>query len=269
MSVTIKNENIQVVIFAGGHGSRLSEETLTKPKPLVEIGGMPILWHIMKNYSAYGFRRFVILIGYKGEVIKQFFLHYNQHKKNLEFHICPDGINSVVLGPKNLQEDWEVRLVETGEKTSTGARLALGLPFIDSDIFCLTYGDGLTDVNFNDEIRFHMNHGRAGTVLGVHPQGRFGEILYIGNEVTQFNEKPNQVTSYINGGFFVFDHRIFNYVSVHDDAMFERKPLEALTRDQGLFVYKHGGFWQCMDTLRDKSYLCQLWEKNPPWKNWD
>lgn len=267
--MSIECENIQVVIFAGGQGTRLSEETFFKPKPMVEIGDMPILWHIMKNYYSYGFRRFVILVGYKGELIKHFFLHYRLQKKNVEFQMTPTEMHMGILNQHGLNENWEVRIIETGEFTSTGRRLAMARPYIDSKLFCLTYGDGLTNANLRDEIQFHLNHGKTGTVLGVYPQARFGELICHNDQVIHFNEKSQQKSIFINGGFFVFNHIIFNYVNLSDDHMFEKQPLTRLAEDNELHIFKHEGFWQCMDTFRDKLYLCELWKKNPPWKTWD
>lgn len=261
-------ENTKVVILAGGLGTRLSEETVSKPKPMVEIGGMPILWHIMKIYSAYGFSDFVLLLGYKGYLVKEYFYNYFLHQadvtiglkdQSLEFH-------------NNKTEDWRITLLDTGLETQTGGRIKRAEKFLCDDTFMLTYGDGVSDINMMDLMAFHKGHGKAITMTAVQPEGRYGSLkMADDNNVSRFVEKPVGDGAWINGGFFVCNPEIFNYISAgRDDMIWEREPLEGLARDGELYAYKHDGFWKCMDTLRDKERLEHNWNlKQCPWRVWE
>jgi glucose-1-phosphate cytidylyltransferase len=258
---------VKVVILCGGQGTRLREETEYRPKPLVNIGGKPILWHIMKMYSAYGFHDFVLCLGYKGDMIKDYFINYDL--LNSDF--------TIQLGTKQIIKDnvahdeakWRVSLVDTGLETMTGGRLARIRKYIGADEeFMVTYGDGVSDVHLPDLIDFHRQSGRTATLTGVHPVGRFGELSVDGDEVRHFAEKPTSSDSWINGGYFVLNRRVFDYLD-GDDCVFERKPLERLSAKAELGVYRHPGYWQCMDTLRDMELLNQQWVAgNAPWKVW-
>jgi glucose-1-phosphate cytidylyltransferase len=258
---------MKVVILCGGKGTRLREETEYRPKPLVSIGGKPILWHIMKTYSAYGFHDFVLCLGYKGEMIKDYFINYDL--LNSDF--------TIELGSKQIVKDnvvhdeakWRVSLVDTGLETMTGGRLALIRKYVQADeAFMVTYGDGVSDVNIDDLLDFHRRSGRTATLTGVHPVGRFGELAVEGDAVRRFAEKPASSDSWINGGFFVMSPKIFDYID-GDECTFEREPLERLSAEDQLGVYRHPGYWQCMDTLRDMEILKQQWASGAaPWKVW-
>ncbi|OAS20741.1 glucose-1-phosphate cytidylyltransferase [Paenibacillus oryzisoli] len=257
-----------VVLLCGGKGTRIKEMTETIPKPLVEIGGKPILWHIMKIYSSYGFVNFNLCLGYKGQKIKEYFLNYDL----LNSDITLDLGNKNNLNIHNLhnEKDWKVTLANTGEDNMTGSRIKQIEKYIKGDVFMLTYGDGVCNVDINRLLDFHYSHGKIGTVTGVRPPSRFGELLLDGEKVESFSEKPQTSEGRINGGFFIFNREIFNYVSEDEDCIFEREPLERLSEDNELMMYRHDGFWQCMDTLRDMQYLEKLWqEKNTPWNVWD
>lgn len=255
---------MKVVILAGGFGTRISEESHLRPKPMVEIGDKPILWHIMKIYSHYGFNDFIICLGYKGHVIKEYFSQYYLYESDITF----DFTNGNQKYIHNQSADpWKVTLVNTGLETMTGGRVKRIKPFINNEPFMLTYGDGLADVNINDLMDFHKQHGKIATLTSVQPEGRFGALV-LGNEdqVNGFNEKPKGDGTWINGGFFVFQPEIFNYLT-DDHTILERDPLENLAHDGQLMAYKHNGFWQPMDTMRDKKLLDDLWVSGQaPWK---
>jgi len=256
---------MKAVILAGGIGSRLSEETALRPKPMVEIGGKPILWHIMKTYAAYGIQDFVICLGYKGYAIKEYFANYVLHMSDVTI----DLEHNSVEWHDSRAENWHVTLVDTGEETMTGGRIKRIRPYIDGEPFLLTYGDGVADIDIAALIASHKRAGTLATLTAVRPQGRFGALdLGDDNTVTSFSEKPPGDGGYINGGFFVLEPGIFDYIE--DDATpWERSPLEHLVADHQLSAYVHDGFWQPMDTLRDKNLLEQLWsEGHAPWKVW-
>jgi len=256
---------MKAVILAGGIGSRLSEETALRPKPMVEIGGKPILWHIMKTYAAYGIQDFVICLGYKGYAIKEYFANYVLHMSDVTI----DLEHNSVEWHASRAENWHVTLVDTGEETMTGGRIKRIRPYIDGEPFLLTYGDGVADIDIAALIASHKRAGTLATLTAVRPQGRFGALdLGDDNTVTSFSEKPPGDGGYINGGFFVLEPGIFDYIE--DDATpWERSPLEHLVADHQLSAYVHDGFWQPMDTLRDKNLLEQLWsEGHAPWKVW-
>ena len=256
----------KAVILAGGLGTRLSEETSLKPKPMVEIGGMPILWHVMKIYSTYGIHDFIICCGYKGYVIKEYFSNYFLHQSDVTF----DLTNNVVQHHTKRSEPWKITLVDTGEKTMTGGRLKRLQPYISpSETFLMTYGDGVASVNISELVTFHQAHGAAATLTSVTPPGRFGALKFVNNtEVAEFLEKPMGDGARINGGFFVLDGSVFRLID-GDDTIWEHEPLETLSNRGELRAFHHDGFWQPMDTLRDKILLEDLWEQgNAPWKIW-
>lgn len=256
---------MKVVILAGGYGTRIGEETVTKPKPMVEIGGHPILWHIMNIYSGYGFREFIVALGYKGEVIKDYFLNYYNFKSDLTISLK----TGEVTASKNCYRDWTVHLVDTGLKSMTGGRVHRLREWLEGESFMLTYGDGVSNVNINKLLEFHKAHGKIATVTAVRPSPRFGGMFIDGEQVKKFTEKPQTGEGWINGGFFVFEPEVFKYVQ-GDSMILERDPLETLADDGQLMAYRHEGFWQCMDTLRDKQFLEQLWEdRQAPWKLWE
>lgn len=256
---------MKVVILAGGFGSRLSEETSLKPKPMVEIGGMPILWHIMKIYSAHGFNEFIILCGYKGYMIKEYFANYYAHLSDMTIDLEKNTISY----HKNKAEHWKITLVDTGLESMTGGRIKRVRDYLGEDPFFLTYGDGLSNVNIKDLLDFHQSHKGAITMTAVQPEGRFGS-LQIGdnNEVVSFTEKPKGDGVWINGGFFVCEAKIFDYLE-NDATIFEKQPLEQLAQDGELFSFKHTDFWKPMDMLRDKMELEEMWKNDlAPWKIW-
>lgn len=255
---------MKVVILAGGLGTRLSEETVVRPKPMVEICGKPILWHIMKLYSHYGFNDFVICLGFKGYVIKEYFSNYFLHMSDVTFDMRS---NSMEVHQK-YAEPWKVTLVDTGADSMTGGRVRRVAPYLDGT-FMLTYGDGVADVNINALLEFHRRHGKAATVTSTQPSGRFGALnLDPAGNVSSFQEKPAGDGAWINGGFFVLEPAVLDYID-RDGTVFEKEPLEGLARDQQLVAYKHSGFWQPMDTLRDKILLEELWSSGKaPWKVW-
>jgi glucose-1-phosphate cytidylyltransferase len=257
---------MKVVILAGGFGTRISEESHLKPKPMIEIGGKPILWHIMKIYSHYGFNDFVICLGYKGYSIKEYFAHYFLHESDITFDFRNDNQRII---HQHSAEPWRVTLVNTGLETMTGGRVKKVQPYIGEEPFMLTYGDGVADVNIRSLVDYHSAHGKYATVTSIQPVGRFGAIdMTDDNLVRGFHEKPKGDGLWINGGFFVLQPEVFDYIN-SDDTMFERSPLETLANQGQLAAYKHDGFWQAMDTLRDKTMLEELWEsKNAPWKMW-
>jgi glucose-1-phosphate cytidylyltransferase len=255
---------MKVAILAGGLGSRLQEETVIKPKPMVEIGGYPILWHIMKIYAYYGFKEFVIALGYKGEVIKEYFLNYRILVNSMTIDLG-SGETSIHDGH---QEDWKIHLLETGLNTQIGGRVKRISQFIGNEPFMLTYGDGVADINVKELLDFHRDHKKLATVTAVRPPARFGNITFDGDLVTQFLEKPQTDQGWVNGGFFVLEPGVADYIE-GDDVVFELEPLEQLSRDGELVAYRHHGFWQCMDTLRDVRLLEGLWQNNQaPWRIW-
>lgn len=257
---------MKVVILAGGYGTRISEESAIRPKPLVEIGGYPILWHIMKIYSAHGLNEFVICCGYKGALIKQFFRDYVLARSDVTFDLHAGSMEV----HRNGVEPWQVTLVDTGEETMTGGRVKRVSSYLDGEAFCLTYGDGVSDIDISDEITFHRRQGALATVAAVRQPGRFGVLnLQPGDDrVSGFREKSNEDTGYINGGFFVVEPEALAYIE-DDETVWEREALEAITRDGRLAAYRHNGFWQPMDTLRDRNVLERLWnEGDAPWKVW-
>lgn len=272
--------NPKVVILCGGMGTRLREETEYRPKPLVEIGGKPILWHIMKIYSHYGFKDFILCLGYKGEMIKEYFLNYE--KMNSDFTLKL-GTNDIKFYNSCKEQDWTITFVKTGINAMTGARIKRIEKYIDTELFMLTYGDGVANINLRELLKFHKSHGKIGTVTGVNPSSRFGKLVIAENKVKKFSEKPQIKDSFINGGFFIFDKNFFRYLENNDDCILEREPLKNLTSDGELMIYKHKGYWQCMDTYRDLQLLNNLWlgkeqekelffnntkKTEPPWKVW-
>ena len=245
-------------------GSRLAEETVVRPKPMVEIGGRPILWHIMKIYGHYGINDFVICLGYKGYVIKEYFYNYHLHVSDVTI----DVRRGTLVEHRVLSEPWRVTLIDTGDESMTGGRLKRAAPYIGDETFCFTYGDGLTDLDISDSIRFHHAHGKQATVTSILPPGRFGVLEVQGHRVTRFKEKMSAEDSRINGGFFVLEPSVLETIS--DDATIrEKDPMEQLAAEGELMAYEHNGFWQSMDTLRDKLLLEDLWSKGaPPWRVW-
>lgn len=256
---------MKVVILAGGLGTRISEESIIKPKPLIEIGGKPIIWHIMKIYSYYGFNDFIICCGYKGYLIKEFFSNYYLHTTDINVDVRKNKISLI----RKKSEPWNITLVDTGDNSLTGDRIRLIKNYIDDETFCLTYGDGLSSVNIKETIKFHKKSKKIATVLAVKPSGRFGAIDIEKNLVKKFLEKPKGDGGWINGGFFVLNKKIFDYLS-KKNCIWEREPLEKISKKKQLSAYKHDGFWYAMDTLRDKNYLEDLWNsKKIPWKKWN
>lgn len=257
---------MKAVILAGGLGTRLSEETSTKPKPMVEIGGKPILWHIMKMYSYHGVNDFIICCGYKGYVIKEYFANYFLHQSDVTFDMQS---NEMVVHEKRA-ENWKVTLVDTGDITMTGGRIKRVKPYLkDEEAFCLTYGDGVSDVNIKAVIDFHKSHGKEATLTATFPPGRFGALEINSSQVMKFQEKPKGDGALINGGFFVLSPKVIDRIE-NDASIWEQEPLKSLATDGELMSFKHEGFWQPMDTLRDKMKLEELWaSKKAPWKLWE
>lgn len=257
---------MKVVILAGGFGTRISEESHLKPKPMIEIGDRPILWHIMKIYSSYGFHEFVICLGYKGYCIKEYFAHYFLHESDVTFDFSNQNKRMI---HHHSAEPWQVTLVNTGRDTMTGGRVKRIREYLDNEPFMLTYGDGVADVNINDLLAYHQAHGKLATVTSIQPSGRFGSLdLDDNNVVHGFKEKPKGDGAWINGGFFVLQPEVLDYIE-GDATILERAPLEGLARDGQLVSYKHFGFWQPMDTLRDRTLLEELWKSGAaPWKTW-
>ena len=256
---------MKAVILAGGLGARLGEETQVRPKPMVEIGGMPILWHIMKIYSHFSINEFIICCGYKGFIIKEYFKNYFLHMSDITLDTSD---NSILVHKKNI-ENWKITLINTGLETKTGGRLLRTYDFVkDEDSFCFTYGDGLSNLNISKSIKFHKNHGKVATLTATYAPGRFGAITIKKKQITKFQEKPLGDGNMINGGFFVLKPKVFDYLS-GDNTIFEQEPLSQLANDGELMAFEHKGFWQPMDTLADKQRLEEMWKlKSAPWKLW-
>ncbi|MGH8077349.1 MAG: glucose-1-phosphate cytidylyltransferase [Lysobacter sp.] len=256
---------MKAVILAGGLGTRISEETSLRPKPMIEIGGKPVLWHILKSYSHHGIHDFIICLGYKGYMVKEYFANYFLHTSDVTFDLS----RNIMEVHHRHAEPWRVTLVDTGELTQTGGRLKRAAEFLDEDSFCFTYGDGLSSVHIGEQLTFHRERGTLATVCAVQPPGRFGALDIEGARITRFTEKPQGDGTWINGGFFVLEPDVLRYIE-GDDTVWEREPLEALARDGQLSAYTHDGFWHPMDTLRDKIKLEELWQSgSAPWKSWD
>jgi glucose-1-phosphate cytidylyltransferase len=258
-------EEMKVAILAGGTGSRIQEETEIKPKPMVEIGGRPILWHIMKHYAHYGLKDFVIALGYKGEYIKKYMIDYSSLHTDLTVRL-KDGQIERHNGVD--EEDWTVRLVDTGQQTQTGGRIKRLSPYVGDGTFMLTWGDGVSDVDLAKLLEFHRSHGKLATLTAVRPPARFGHLSLEDEKVREFSEKPQIGEGWINGAFFVLEPGVFEYID-GDLTHWEREPLERLSEDGQLMAYKHHSFWQCMDTVREKILLEELWENGAPWKIWN
>ena len=255
---------MKAVILAGGLGTRISEETSTRPKPMVEIGGKPMLWHIMKIYSAHGINDFIVCLGYKGYMIKEYFANYFLHMSDVTF----DMVGNKMEVHQNSAEPWRVTLVDTGETTMTGGRLRRVRAYLDDEDFCLTYGDGVSDVNIRHLVEFHKQEGGLATLTAVQPPGRFGAINMEKHRITSFEEKPQGDGGWINGGFFVLSPKVIDYVE-SDGTLWEKEPLDRLARQGDLSAFMHKGFWYAMDTLRDKNHLEELWSSGKaPWKTW-
>jgi glucose-1-phosphate cytidylyltransferase len=258
-------EDVPVFILAGGLGTRLKEQTEFRPKPMVEIGGKPILWHIMRTYSAHGFHKFVICAGFKSEVIKEYFLNYSAMNSDFTVNLQDRGVR---YHSTHHEEDWEVTVAYTGEATMTGGRIGRATKNYlgDAEHFAVTYGDGVSDVDLEEEYAFHCAHGSIGTMLAINPPSRFGEIGSIGDTVTEFAEKPELTCSWINGGYFFFRRSFTRYLSDDEKLVLERGPLTDLVRDRQLQAYRHHGFWACMDTQRDRDELDEMWKRgDAPW----
>ena len=254
---------MKVVILAGGLGTRISEESHLRPKPMIEIGGKPVLWHIMKIYSHYGINDFVICLGYKGYIVKEYFANYFLHMSNVTFDMAR---NHMEVHEHNA-EPWRVTLVDTGQDTLTGGRLKQVRDYVGDETFCFTYGDGVTDLDIGATLKFHRDHGKKATVTAIQPPGRYGALNLEGAAVRSFQEKPAGDGAWINGGFFVLEPSVFDYIH-GDQTSWESQPLQQLAHEGQLMSYQHSGFWQAMDTLRDKNHLEELWNSNPPWKVW-
>lgn len=253
---------MKVGILAGGFGTRLAEETEIRPKPLVEIGGKPILWHIMKIYAHFGFMDFVIALGYKGEMIKKYFMDYILLKENLHVNMSTGDVKKYSNGDRL---DWNVELIDTGAKSQTGGRIKRLAPYMGDETFMLTWGDGVSDINIHNLLAFHKKHGKLATLTSVRPPARYGHIEFDGDRVKEFSEKPQTGEGWINGAFFVLEPEVFNYIE-GDETQFEKEPLENLAKDGQLMAYKHTSFWQCMDTLREKYILEKFWSSGKaPW----
>ena len=257
---------MRVAILAGGTGSRLSEETVTKPKPMVEVGGRPLLWHIMKYYAHWGHKDFVVALGYKGEFIKRYFVDYSSLSSDLTISFRDGGVTKHENG--NGMEDWTVRLCDTGISSQTGGRIKRLAPHLRDGTFMLTWGDGVSTVDLDKLLEFHRSHGKLATLTAVRPPARFGHLELDGDRIAEFSEKPQTGEGWINGAFFVLEPQVFDYID-DDETRFEREPLERLAAENQLMAYRHYDFWQCMDTLREKMFLEELWASNQaPWKVW-
>ena len=258
---------MKVVILAGGLGTRISEESHLKPKPMIEVGDAPILWHIMKYYSSYGFNEFIICCGYKGYVIKEYFADYYLHRSDVTFDFAN---NNEMIIHNNIAEPWKVTVIDTGLHTMTGGRLKRIQKYVGDETFMMTYGDGVSDIDLDALLEFHRAHGKAATLTAIQPGGRFGVLDIDDNQtVRQFSEKAKEDGGWINAGFMVLEPEVFNYIE-GDDTFFEKEPLENLALGGKLAAYRHGGFWKCMDTMRDKGMLDELWNNGQaPWKRWE
>jgi glucose-1-phosphate cytidylyltransferase len=256
---------MKTIILCGGKGTRLSEETGLRPKPMVEIGEKPILWHIMQSYAHSNFKEFYLALGYKQEYIKDYFINFYSRSTDFKVDLSSGSVDYL----KQNKMDWNVNLIDTGEETLTGGRVKRLKEYIGNETFMLTYGDGVCDVDIDELVKFHKSHGKLATVTAVRPPARFGEMLFDGDVVTEFKEKPRASVGWINGGFFVLEPEVFDFIPDGDDAIFEKAPLENLASAGELVAYKHEGFWQCMDTMRDKKMLNELWDANEAswWKN--
>jgi glucose-1-phosphate cytidylyltransferase len=255
---------VKAVILAGGLGTRISEETESKPKPMIEIGAKPLLWHVMKIYSAHGIDEFVVCLGYRGYVIKEYFANYYLHMGDVTFDMKDNRMEVHQSGA----EPWKVTLIDTGEETMTGGRLKRVLPYVEGEEFCFTYGDGVADIDLPALIDFHRAHGKLATVTAVQPSGRFGALDIEDDLIRRFEEKPRGDGGWINGGFFVLSPQIGDYIE-GDESVWEQEPLQRLAQAEQLAAYRHHGFWYAVDTLRDRRHLDELWESgNPPWKLW-
>lgn len=256
---------MKAIILAGGKGTRIQEESHLRPKPMIEIGGRPILWHIMKTYSAHGINDFIICLGYRGYMIKEYFSNYALHQSDITVDVTQNKIHLHGQPP----DPWRITLVDTGEETETGGRLKRAAKYLaDDDCFCMTYGDGVADVNITESIAFHKRHGCLATVTAVQPPGRFGALVTNGDRITSFMEKPRGEGGYINGGYFVLSSKALDYIE-EDNVAWESAPMERLATDSQLMAYRHEGFWHPMDTLRDKNYLESQWlTGTAPWKIW-
>jgi len=257
---------MKVLLLAGGFGSRLSEETDVRPKPMVEIGAKPILWHIMKIYSSYGFNDFVVLLGYKGYYIKEYFANYFLHQSDVTIDMSNGSMEIL----NNSSEPWKVTLIDTGLHSMTGARIKKAKNIVGNEPFMLTYGDGVADINIEELVKFHKSHGKLMTMTSAQPDGRFGALdISEDSQVMEFKEKPKGDGSWINAGYFVCEPKVFDYITEGNDTVFEQKPLQSLAKDGEIFTYKHNGFWMPMDTLKDKNTLNEMWDKNDAkWKIW-
>jgi len=257
---------MKILLLAGGFGTRLSEETDLKPKPMVEIGGKPILWHIMKIYSSYGFNEFVILLGYKGYYIKEYFSNYFLHQSDVTLDIQTGKMEIL----NNSSEPWKITLLDTGIDSMAGGRIKKAQDFVGNEPFMLTYGDGVSNINISELVAFHKSHGKLMTMTSAQPDGRFGALNIEENfQVSSFQEKPKGDGGWINAGFFVCEPKVFDYITEGDSTIFEQAPLKNLAKDGEIFTFKHDGFWKPMDTLRDKQELQKLWDsKKAPWKTW-
>jgi glucose-1-phosphate cytidylyltransferase len=261
----MKSEDMKVVILAGGFGTRISEESHLKPKPMIEIGENPILWHIMKSYSSYGFNNFIICCGYKQYAIKKYFADYYLYNCDITFDF--QNKNTMQIH-NNTSEPWRVTIVDTGLNTMTGGRLNRVKEYVGDETFMLTYGDGVADVNISRLLEFHKSHGKIMTLTAIQPEGRFGVLELSNNKIKAFREKSENDVSFINGGFMVLEPKVFDYIE-GDSTILERGPLEKLSSEGQLMAYKHNGFWQCMDTQRDKQKLEELWASGQaPWRTW-
>ncbi|HEX3018427.1 MAG TPA: glucose-1-phosphate cytidylyltransferase [Caproicibacter sp.] len=255
---------MKTVILAGGFGTRISEESYLRPKPMIEIGGQPILWHIMKLYSHYGYNDFIICLGYKGYVIKEYFADYFLHTSDVTFDLA----NNKMFVHSNHSEPWKVTLIDTGLNTMTGGRVKRIQPYVGNEPFMLTYGDGVSNVNIDELVKFHRNHGKMATLTAIQPEGRFGIMDLNENQIRAFREKSKDDTGWVNAGFMILQPEFFNYIN-DDGTILEKEPLESISKKGQIMAYKHSGFWQCMDTQRDKKKLEDMWnEGKAPWKVW-
>lgn len=256
---------MKAVILAGGFGTRLTEETTIRPKPMVEIGGKPILWHIMNIYGAHGIDEFIIAVGYKAEVIKEYFLNFYAINNNITVDL---STGNTIIHSNGNQPKWKIHIVDTGLNTQTGGRLKRLGNWLEEEDFMFTYGDGVADVNIDALLKFHKSHGKLATITTVRSPERFGRIVFNGDQITKFHEKPEAAEGWINGGFFILSPKVIKYIE-NDDTVWERNPIEELAHDKQVMGYRHYGFWSCMDTLKEKNYLEDLWNSGKaPWKIW-